>query len=186
MLIQQALSPEAILLTPTTVTRNELIAQMCERLASDLRTARATIQRAVLDREAVRTTALPNQAAIPHCRLPDLGRFGISLAVLNDTMQWDDDGQKVDVVLMIAGPAKSVSDHLRILANSSQLLDSNALRAKLKRAPDARSAHELIAAAEEVIEQRRSQDGVLREIRNDAGSGRPADALADVANRFDW
>ena len=107
------------------------------------------------------------------------------MAILKKPIIWDEEEHAVDVVLMIAGPSKNVPAHLRILANSSQLLDSQTLRAKLKQAPDGKAAYELISAAEEAIEERRSQTGMLREVRKDQENG-SGDFLAEIANRFKW
>ena len=162
----------------------DVIARLSEKLAALLAVHAETIQQAILDRERTRTTALANGAAIPHCRMPALSRFGIAVMVLQQPVRWDDNGHTVDTVVMIAGPSENVPGHLRILANSSQLLDSPGLRSKLKRAPDARSAYDLIAAAEEAVEHRRSQEGMLRELRRDQENG--ADYLSTVAEKFDW
>ncbi len=185
MLVQQSLSPEMIEIADHVDTGPGVIGMLSAKLARRLNVDPRTIERAITDRERTRTTAFANGAAIPHCRLPGLSRFGIAVMILRQPVRWDNDGHAVDTVMMIAGPAESVSDHLRILANSSQLLDSALLRAKLKRSPDARSAYELICAAEEQIERRRSQEGMLRELRKN-GEGGDADPLAEVADRFDW
>jgi N-acetylmuramoyl-L-alanine amidase len=94
--------------------------------------------------------------------------------ILRRPVRWDNDGHTVDTVLMLAGPSGEVGSHLRILANGSQLLDSRGLRAVLKRSPDAESAWRLIEAAEQAIEERRSREGVLRELHRDqlGGAGR--------------
>lgn len=185
MLVQQSLSPETIEISETAAAGGEVISLLAGRLARRLNIDARTIERAVLDRERTRTTAFANGAAIPHCRLPGLSRFGIAVMILRQPVRWDNDGHAVDTVMMITGPSESVSDHLRILANGSQLLDSPQLRGKLKRSPDTRSAYELICAAEEQIERRRTQEGMLREIRKD-GAANEADPLAEVAARFDW
>jgi len=185
VLVHESLSPETIEILDGSSPASELISRMSEQLATRLTVDPARLEKAVLEREKARTTALPNGAAIPHCRLPDLQQFRIAMAILQEPIAWDDEGHQVDVVLMIAGPSKNVPEHLRILANSSQLLDSQTLRAKLQKAPDGAAAYELISAAEEVIEERRSQTGMLREVRKDQENGN-GDFLADVANRFEW
>jgi mannitol/fructose-specific phosphotransferase system IIA component (Ntr-type) len=185
VLVHESLSPETIEILDSSTSASELISRMSEQLGTRLSVDHARLEQAVIEREEARTTALPNGAAIPHCRLPDLQQFRIALTILHKPIIWDNEGHKVDVVLMIAGPSKSVPAHLRILANSSQLLDSQALRAKLKQAPDGAAAYELISAAEEAIEERRAQTGMLREVRKDQENGN-GDFLAEVADRFKW
>src|SRR4029079_15662008 len=111
-------------------------------------------------------------------------RFGIAMLILHQPVRWDNDGGAVDTVMMIAGPTDQVSDHLRILANSSQLLDSKAVRTKLRSAPSAREAYALLSAAEAAVEQRRNHDGMLRDIRTDETP--PSDYLSQVASQFNW
>jgi PTS system nitrogen regulatory IIA component len=184
LLVRDSLSPETVFISDTAESASEVIGQLATELAQRLGVDRALLHRAVMDRERARTTAFSNGAAIPHCRLPGMRRFGIAVLVLHQPVRWDNDGRAVDTIMMIAGPTDQVSDHLRILANSSQLLDSKAIRTKLRAAPTPQAAYELLSAAEAAVEQRRSQDGMLREIRKeDAG---PSDYLSEVAARFEW
>ena len=185
MLVREGLTPESIIIAEGAESAAQVISQLCSELAGRLGVDRTVLQRAVMDRERARTTAFSNGAAIPHCRLPGLRRFGIAMMILRQSVRWDAEGRAVDTIMLITGPTDQVSDHLRILANCSQLLDSRALRQKLRSAPDPASAYELLSAAEAAVEERRSQDGLLREIRKDE-SGTQKDYLAEVAARFPW
>lgn len=185
MLITESLKPETILLMDRVENAETAIKLISERLSRHLGMDCTQIERAIVNRERARTTALTNGAAIPHCRMPGMRQFCCALAVLQTSVRWDNEGHAVDTILMIAGPAENVSDHLRILANGSQILDSPALRAKLRRAPDARQAHALIASAEQAIERRRQDGGVLRELRG-TRDARAHDDLAAVADCFEW
>jgi len=182
--MEESLSQETIEISETAENAADVIGRLSDKLAGLLGMERDPIERAVLAREQARTTAFTNGAAIPHCRLPELARFGIAVMILRRPIRWDNEGHAVDTVMMIAGPSKSIPEHLRILANSSQLLDSPALRAKLKQAPDTRSAYALIVAAEQAVERRRSQEGMLREFRRDQANG--VDHLSEVADTFAW
>lgn len=185
MLICESLAVEAIMIGASQPDTAGVIRRLSVPMAARLGLPALTIEQACLERERARSTALPNGVAIPHCRLANAERFAVSLAVLDQSIPWDQQEQPVEVVMMIAGPARSISDHLRILANSSRMLDSPAIRERLKLAPDAGSVHALLCAAEEAIEQRRAAQGILHELR-----GTPtqdgADFLAVVAGRFDW
>ena len=184
MLVEESLSGETIEISDTANNATDVISRLSDKLAGILEVDREVIERAVLTREQARTTAFTNGAAIPHCRLPDLKRFGIAMMILRQPIRWDNEGHAVDTVMLIAGPSKNVPDHLRILANSSQLLDSPALRAKLKQAPDNGSAYKLMVAAEQAVERRRSEEGMLRELRKDQANG--TDHLSGVVRDFDW
>ncbi|HOA72721.1 MAG TPA: PTS sugar transporter subunit IIA [Phycisphaerae bacterium] len=184
MLIRNSLSPDTIEILETADNAVSVIRRLAERIARVGKLDASRIEQAALDRERTRTTAFANGAALPHCRLADLSRFLTALAILRKPMRWDLEGHAVDRVMLIVGPLAAVSDHLRILANGSQILDSPAISAKLRAAPEAYSAYELMVAAEETLEARRAQVGVLTEIRHQGGENK--DFLAVVADQFRW
>ena len=184
MLIEENLSPEDIVIADRATNTADIIQRLAARIAKRLDVDRATIEEAVATRERARTTAFTNGAAIPHCRLSELTRFGIAMMILRKPVRWDRQGHAVDIILMIAGPARNIPEQLRILANSSQVLDSLAIREKLKQAPDAEAVCKLMIAAEQAVEDRRASEGVLRELHPDQSD--TADHLADVADKFKW
>ncbi|MHC4443085.1 MAG: PTS sugar transporter subunit IIA [Planctomycetota bacterium] len=186
MLVQDSLAPQNVEILDGAVDAGGIITRMARKLSTILDIDRENIVRAVLAREKTRTTAFTNGAAIPHCRLPGIQRFGIALIILRQPIKWDKEGHAVDTIMMIAGPTENVSSHLRILANSSQLLDCAALREKLKQAPDNQAAYNLIAAVEQAIEQRRSQHGMLRELRRDQQNGSENEHLTKIVNNYNW
>jgi mannitol/fructose-specific phosphotransferase system IIA component (Ntr-type) len=184
VLVKECLVADSIEIMDGAENAEEIIHHLSEKLAEALKVDADTIEQAVLERERTRTTALPNGAAIPHCRLPKLKEFAMGLVVLRQPVRWDNEGHAVDTIMMIAGPVEAVSDHLRVLANASQLLDSPAIRAKLKSAPNCQAAYELVDAAERALEDRRSKMGLLREIRRENGGN--GHYLTEVADQFEW
>jgi mannitol/fructose-specific phosphotransferase system IIA component (Ntr-type) len=184
VLIRNSLSPDTVEILDTAQNAAEVIRRLSERIARSSRIDARIIARAAMDREKTRTTGFANGAALPHCRLAELSRFMTALAILRKPLLWDANGHSVDRIMLIAGPLSAVSDHLRILANGSQILDSPAVHAKLLEAPEAHSAYELVAAAEEAIELRRSRMGVLTEVRRDGAED--FDYLQPVADQFRW
>jgi nitrogen PTS system EIIA component len=184
VLVHQCLSTESIVIFPKAENSAEVVKKLSGRLATLLGVDQQEIENAVWNREKARSTAFANGAAIPHCRLNGLKQFGIALLILQQPIRWDNEGHAVDTILMIAGPADAVSQHLRILANTSQLLDSHALRNKLKQAPNPEAAYELISAAEETVEKRRSEHGIMRELHRDHLHN--GDYLEEVADKFNW
>jgi PTS system nitrogen regulatory IIA component len=184
VLIEDSLSPENVVMAETAKNSAEIIHQLADRIAARLGLDCNPIEEAVLTRERARTTAFTNGAAIPHCRLAELTRFGMAMMILRKPIRWDNQGHAVDIILMIAGPSRNIPEQLRILANSSQVLDSAALRAKLKQAPNPEGVCQLLSAAEQAVERRRAEEGVLRELRRDQADA--ADYLVDVVNKFLW
>jgi nitrogen PTS system EIIA component len=185
LLVRDQLTEDSIFIVPQSSGATDVIARLCTALAKRMAIDAGVLQRAVAERERARTTAFTNGAAIPHCRLPGLRRFGAAMMILKSPVQWDASGRSVDTVLLIVGPADHVSDHLRILANASQLLDSAAVRAKLAGAPDPASAYAVISAAEQALEQRRSEQGLLQEVRKEPRTP-GQDQLGESVKGFNW
>ena len=126
MLVKENLSADTIEILDSAENATAVIERLCSKLAPRLEVETDVIARAVLERERARTTAFANGGAVPHCRLPGLKRFGIAIMILRQPVRWDNEGHAVDIVILIAGPSENVSGHLRVLANSSQFLDSPA------------------------------------------------------------
>ena len=185
MLITDNLSVDCIVRADRGEGQSATLQLMAALIAPVVGSEARRIETGLLDRERVRSTAFTNGVAVPHCRLPGLKRFGVGLLVLDAALRWDQDGHAVDTVLAVAGPSECISDHLRILANASQLLDSASIRAKLKSAPDSQRAWDLLRAAEESVERRRDEAGALREVRPEVRRTTETH-LAEVADRFSW
>lgn len=184
MLIEQNLTADNVVFCESVATAADAIEKLSSLIADQIGADRKTIEQAVITRETARTTAFANGAAIPHCRLSELTRFGMAMMILRKPVGWDRQGHTVDLILMIAGPSRAIPEQLRILANSSQVLDSPAIRARLKQAPDPQAVCQLMTAAERAVETRRAKDGVLRELHPDQSD--TADHLAEVAGKFKW
>lgn len=81
-------------------------------LAPDLSALRAAIDA----RETLSSTAIGDEIAIPHAKLPGLERFFVMTAVLNPAVEWDAPDQKpVKLVFLIAGPQDDPSGYLKLL-----------------------------------------------------------------------
>ena len=187
MLISQGLTAQAILLRAHGAGSEDVIRRLAPLVARALGAPDEALSQAVLVRERTRSTALPNGSAIPHCRMPGLPRFGIGVATFDQPAPWDDAGRDVATVFLIAAPSESISDHMRVLANSSQMLDSVSFRLKLRSAPTPELARDLIATAEKVIEERRARMGALREVRPAKDNGADKyDELVELVNSVCW
>ncbi len=169
MLIHKGLTPQTILLKESLSDVNAVLARMAAALAPSLGLEESLVRNAVTARERVRSTAVTDGSAIPHCRLAGIDRFGVALLTADPPITWDARGHLVDLVLMIAGPASAVSDHLRILANASRLLSSPTFRDRLRSAGKPEQVIRLVRVAEEIIEQQRHRDGMLGEVRGATG-----------------
>ncbi len=72
---------------------------------------------AILEREAIMSTGIGLQVAIPHAKLKGIKEFFVFAAVLEKDVPWDSlDKKPVRLVFMIGGPADRQSDYLMILS----------------------------------------------------------------------
>ena len=127
----------------------ESLAVLLARGASGV-TATA-IAKVLRDREALASTGVGDEVAIPHGKVQGLQKVVAAIALAPKGVEFDSiDRRPVKIFVAILAPEKSASDHLRALARCSKLLR------------DPRVRERLITA--------RSADDVLEIIREDIGS----------------
>ena len=92
---------------------------------------------ALTHREKLGSTGMGDGIAIPHARLPDLGRpFGL-LARLRHAIPFDAvDAQPVDLIFLLLLPTGTHGEHLNALACVARRLRDPAVTQALRRAPD--------------------------------------------------
>lgn len=106
------------------------------------------IARVLREREALASTGVGDEVAIPHGKVAGLSRVVAAMALAPEGVHFDSiDRRPVKILVAILAPERSASDHLRALARCSRLLR------------DARIRERLIAA--------RTVDEVLEIVRED-------------------
>jgi PTS system nitrogen regulatory IIA component len=109
------------------------------------------IARVLREREALASTGVGDEVAIPHGKIAGLQRVVAAMALAPAGVEFESiDRRPVKIFVAILAPERSASDHLRALARCSKLLRDARIRARL------------IAA--------RSVDEVLGIVREDAGA----------------
>jgi PTS system nitrogen regulatory IIA component len=89
-------------------------------------------------RESQASTALGEGVAIPHARIPGLGRMIAAFARSSAGVDWDaPDGAPAHLILMLVGPAEQPGAYLKSLAGASRLLRDRGCRARLMTATNA-------------------------------------------------
>jgi PTS system nitrogen regulatory IIA component len=84
---------------------------------------RDALWRAIHDREAIMSTGIGVEIAVPHAKLVSIADFVMAVGTAPEGIAWDSiDGQPVKIVVMIAGPDKRQEDYLRILSRVVLLL----------------------------------------------------------------
>ncbi|MDP3274117.1 MAG: PTS sugar transporter subunit IIA [Deltaproteobacteria bacterium] len=95
------------------------------------------IARVLAEREALASTGVGDEVAIPHGRIAGLDHVIAALAISDQGVDFDAiDRKPVRIFVAILAPEKSTTDHLRALARVSRLLRDAQLREQLLVAKD--------------------------------------------------
>lgn len=112
----------------------ELLAE-CGRVSEELRDS---VYAELRNREDIGSTGFGRGVAIPHCRVEALQAFSAGVLVLRQSVDFDAaDGEPVDIVPFVVGPAGRAKAHLTLLSCLAQLLRSSSVRKSLRSADDA-------------------------------------------------
>jgi nitrogen PTS system EIIA component len=109
-------------------------------------------ERAILDillqREKLGSTAVGSGIAIPHGKLPRLGRLFGLFARLERPIDFDAlDGQPVDLVFLLLAPEGAGADHLKALARVARLLRDPEIAHKLRDSRDVNAIFAVLTLA---------------------------------------
>jgi len=97
------------------------------------------IHRAVLEREAVLSTGIGGEVAIPHGKSPVLDSLVLVAGTTRQPVEFEAlDDRPVRLILMLVGPESAAGLHVKTLSRISRLLRHEALREELITSADSR------------------------------------------------
>jgi nitrogen PTS system EIIA component len=97
----------------------------------------ATVNRALMEREALGPTGVGRGVAIPHARFAGVDRVVGLFVRLEKPVDFESiDRQPVDLMFALFAPESAGADHLKALARVSRTLRSDAVCAKLRSTVD--------------------------------------------------
>jgi len=95
------------------------------------------------EREEKGSTGIGSQLAIPHCQVPGLEQFVISLATSQKGVEYESiDNKKARLFFMILAPEGQAADHLKVLALISRTLSLPNVRQEMLAAPTETALYE--------------------------------------------
>ena len=150
MKIRDLLAAESIQLSGTAAGKQEALDKMVDLMArsgkiNDVETYR----KGVYAREEESTTGIGEGIAIPHCKSDAVDRPGLAAMVLPDGVDFDSlDGEKVDLIFLIAAPNTKENVHLDVLSKLSVLLMDEEFTKNLRSAKTVEEFLSIIDAAE--------------------------------------
>lgn len=127
--------PGAAILPLRALTRRQAIEAMAQALMPAAGIDALVLNEYVLAREALGATGLGDGVALPHARVPGLGRVMFAPAVLETPLDFGGpDGRPSDILVMLLSPTDAAGDHLRTLARLARLLSEPRTRAAIRAA----------------------------------------------------
>ncbi|MDR1177369.1 MAG: PTS sugar transporter subunit IIA [Spirochaetaceae bacterium] len=103
----------------------------------------------VIRREALASTGIGHGAALPHVLCDEVSSLMFAALTLKQGVDFKaEDGQKVDLVFLVAGPRGETASHLKLLSKLARLLHDQDFRDSLRAASDAASLASLIYGRE--------------------------------------
>lgn len=129
-------------------TKDEVIAEMIDLLERDqVLNDRAIYTAAIYAREALSTTGIGFGIAIPHAKTGAVNKPRVAFGLSKEGVDYgSEDGEKVNLIFMIAASDADSNLHLETLAKLSRKLINPVFRSTLIQCTDKAEVMELLAA----------------------------------------
>lgn len=150
MKIRDLLAAESIDLQGKVTGKKEALDAMVDLMAKSGKINDVEVYRkGVYAREEESTTGIGEGIAIPHCKSDSVDRPGLAAMVVPDGVDFDSlDGEKVNLIFLIAAPNTKENVHLDVLSKLSVLLMDEDFTANLRNAKTVEEFLGVIDAAE--------------------------------------
>ena len=146
MTLTDLIAPNAIIPALKVNNKKQAIQELAARAAELSGQNEKAILEILLQREKLGSTAVGNGIAIPHGKLPKLGRLFGLFARLERPIDFDAlDGMPIDLVFLLLAPEAAGADHLKALARVARLLRDPEVARKLRESRDADAIHAVLA-----------------------------------------
>ncbi len=133
MKIMDILVRDAVILDLASSTKEDVLAEMAGALAAaESSLAAEPLLEVLREREALQSTGIGEGVAIPHGKLPGLGRLIASFARSRPGVDFESiDGQPTHLFFLLVVPEHSGGQHLKALARISRFFRDAAFRKQL-------------------------------------------------------
>lgn len=139
--ISDLLRTEDIIFDLTVANKNQLFEEIGRHGERKHGMPQAWVVRSLTRREEVGATGLGDGVAVPHARIKDLERIQIAYIRLSLPIPFDaPDGKSVSDILVLLVPKQATEEHLRILAEATQMFSDRGFRERLRLSADASAA----------------------------------------------
>jgi len=150
MKITDLLSEKTIDVGASAASKEDIIRQAVALIGkSGAITDLETYQKGVFKREEESTTGIGEGIAIPHCKSDVVAKPALAAMVIKDGVDYASlDGEKVNLLFLIAAPNSEDNVHLDVLARLSEMLMDEAFKNKLIAAKSKKEFLKIIDEAE--------------------------------------
>ena len=147
-MLSDLLPPDAVIPTLKVNSKKQAIQELSARAAELTGLPEREIFETLLQRERLGSTGVGNGIAIPHGKLPKIGRLFGLFARLERPIDFDSlDSEPVDLIFLLLAPEAAGADHLKALARVARVLRDTQTAAKLRATRDAAGLHALLTQA---------------------------------------
>src|SRR5262245_45053257 len=145
MLLSDLVAPNAVIPALKVNSKKQAIQELAARAAALTGGGDRAIFEILMQREKLGSTGVGNGIAIPHGKLPKLGKLFGLFARLDRPIDFDAlDGQPVDLVFLLLAPETAGADHLKALARVARLLRDQDVARKLRDSRDAEALYAVL------------------------------------------
>ncbi len=146
MPLTDLVAPNAIIPALKVNSKKQALQELSARAAALTGQNERTVFEILLQREKLGSTGVGNGIAIPHGKLPKLGKLFGLFARLERPIDFEAlDGQPVDLVFLLLAPEGAGADHLKALARVARLLRDTEVAHKLRQSRDAEALYAVLA-----------------------------------------
>jgi PTS system nitrogen regulatory IIA component len=144
-MLSDLLVPGAVLPSLKVNSKKQAIQELAEKAAALADLPEREIFETLLQRERLGSTGVGNGIAIPHGKLPKIGRLFGLFARLERPIDFDSlDSEPVDLVFLLLAPEAAGADHLKALARVARVLRDPQTAQKLRATRDPAALHALL------------------------------------------
>ncbi len=150
MTLMDILSENRIKIPLANTEKEKVIEEMVGVIADSVKLEnKAEILKAVLDREAVMSTGVGDEVAIPHGKTESLNEIIAALGITKDPIDFNSlDDKPVRLVWLLIGPQDKTGPHLKALSRISRLMHKKEFRERLIQTKTPKDAIEVIDSEE--------------------------------------
>lgn len=146
MTLTDLIAPAAIIPALKVNGKKQALQELAARAAELTGQSERAILEILIQREKLGSTAVGNGIAIPHGKLPKLGRLFGLFARLERPIDFEAlDSQPVDLIFLLLAPEAAGADHLKALARVARMLRDPEVAKKLRESSDTDALYAVLA-----------------------------------------